>query len=613
MISYDFTSETYKDLLFDRSYSQPAPGWIDGVYYARKPTIHEHDLNKKNIFECRFLEEDSGSLNGDVATIGHFEYYEGTFLRVATLASNYKLTMTLKNPTNKSVQLDIIVNGLAEKRIELASNELKTVISDVYLTQRSLELTFKPVNDTSEFIKVELDKFSLSPLSIEDSNLPKIYIASDSTAQTYNDQQYPQHGWGQCLYYYLFNNRSAVIENDPNSSYSLSHCYIYNDLTIVNKSIGARSSKSFIKEGKLRELVKTLAPKDYLLIQFGDNDATAIRPLRYVNPTDFIKYIDQYVVSALDRKAIPVLITPPPRYNFIDKQHAKISFNDYRQKLIEYAQEKNIAYIDLGKIGSEYLSQIGSAKSRGLFMKLSYGQYPNFPEGLEDATHFRKLGAMKMAAIVAQQLHEIDSQINYYPVPVLETLPKPSHITAQLVNQKNAEHVLLKWDEVAQADGYIISKNLGRNKTSEILVGENYYNDFPQEGQESEINYLIYAYRDNIVSQPAGIKFNHSFKNLVSMENKILGINLYEIDATTVSDKISFSVRFNPNKKVSKYQVVVFEADNGQQLVLDHFSKDQINDLHSYTINKAADWYVYIKGFSDQDELFQSDNIKIIW
>ncbi|MCT6851385.1 MAG: hypothetical protein M3001_12500, partial [Staphylococcus epidermidis] len=359
--------------------------------------------------------------------------------------------------------------------------------------------------------------------------------------------------------------------------------------------------------------VKTLAPKDYLLIQFGDNDATAIRPLRYVNPTDFIKYIDQYVVSALDRKAIPVLITPPPRYNFIDKQHAKISFNDYRQKLIEYAQEKNIAYIDLGKIGSEYLSQIGSAKSRGLFMKLSYGQYPNFPEGLEDATHFRKLGAMKMAAIVAQQLHEIDSQINYYPVPVLETLPKPSHITAQLVNQKNAEHVLLKWDAVAQADGYIISKNLGRNNTSEILVGENYYNDFPQEGQESEINYLIYAYRDNIVSQPAGIKFNHSFKNLVSMENKILGINLYEIDATTVSDKISFSVRFNPNKKVSKYQVVVFEADNGQQLVLDHFSKDQINDLHSYTINKAADWYVYIKGFSDQDELFQSDNIKIIW
>ena len=72
MISYDFTSETYKDLLFDRSYSQPAPGWIDGVYYARKPVIHAHDLNKKNIFECRFLEEDSGSLNGDVSTIGHF-------------------------------------------------------------------------------------------------------------------------------------------------------------------------------------------------------------------------------------------------------------------------------------------------------------------------------------------------------------------------------------------------------------------------------------------------------------------------------------------------------------------------------------------------------------
>ncbi|MBA1394928.1 rhamnogalacturonan acetylesterase, partial [Lactobacillus sp. XV13L] len=136
--------------------------------------------------------------------------------------------------------------------------------------------------------------------------------------------------------------------------------------------------------------------------------------MRYVDPNDFIQYINQYVISALDRKAIPIVISPPPRYHFIEKNRANISFNDYRKKLLEYAKDHDIACIDLGKLGSEYLTSIGPEKSRGIFMKLSYGQYHNFPEGLEDATHFRKLGAMKMADIIAQKLHEIDSKIPYY-------------------------------------------------------------------------------------------------------------------------------------------------------------------------------------------------------
>ncbi|MGI3198033.1 hypothetical protein ACRJ4W_03910 [Streptomyces sp. GLT-R25] len=55
-----------------------------------------------------------------------------------------------------------------------------------------------------------------------------VYIASDSTAQTYNSRYYPQAGWGQKLSSFLSSN-----------------------ITVANHAIGGRSSRSFIEQGRL--------------------------------------------------------------------------------------------------------------------------------------------------------------------------------------------------------------------------------------------------------------------------------------------------------------------------------------------------------------------------
>lgn len=88
-----------------------------------------------------------------------------------------------------------------------------------------------------------------------------VYIASDSTAQTYSSGYHPQAGWGQKL-----------------SSYFTSR------ITVANRAIGGRSSRSFIEQGRLAAIQAVIRPGDYLFVQFGHNDATVGNAERYTPP-----------------------------------------------------------------------------------------------------------------------------------------------------------------------------------------------------------------------------------------------------------------------------------------------------------------------------------------
>ena len=75
----------------------------------------------------------------------------------------------------------------------------------------------------------------------EKAEKPTIYIAGDSTAQTYNYQKaYPQTGWGQA-----FAN------------------YFTDDVIIENRSMAGRSSKSYNNDGRLDKILTEMHPGDY--------------------------------------------------------------------------------------------------------------------------------------------------------------------------------------------------------------------------------------------------------------------------------------------------------------------------------------------------------------
>ena len=95
----------------------------------------------------------------------------------------------------------------------------------------------------------------------------RIFIASDSTAQDYKPDKYPQSGWGTML-----------------------RCAVGPDVTIENRAIGGRSTNSFIREGRLDKIAAELRKGDTLLIQFGHNDASIDKPERYTT-------IEQYIAN----------------------------------------------------------------------------------------------------------------------------------------------------------------------------------------------------------------------------------------------------------------------------------------------------------------------------
>ncbi|MCH7231794.1 RICIN domain-containing protein [Glycomyces sp. L485] len=220
------------------------------------------------------------------------------------------------------------------------------------------------------------------PIPVETgTGTPTIYIASDSTAQTYNSSWYPQMGWGQKVGDYF----------DANTS-------------IANHAIGGRSSRSFIEEGRLDAILDVIQPDDYLYVQFGHNDANWNSEDRFTSPEDYKMYLrDHYMAGAEALGAIPVLITPVSRLSYNeDTGEFNVSFGDYVNKVYELVDETGVAMIDLSARSRDYLNEIGPVAAEDVFMHLEPGEYENFPDGANDSTHFQEFGADQMGRIVSE-------------------------------------------------------------------------------------------------------------------------------------------------------------------------------------------------------------------
>jgi lysophospholipase L1-like esterase len=83
------------------------------------------------------------------------------------------------------------------------------------------------------------------------SNLPTLYVVGDSTA---NNNANGAQGWG-----------------DPFISY-----FDGNKINVLNRARGGRSSRTFITEGLWDKVLTQMKKGDFVLIQFGHNDAGAI-------------------------------------------------------------------------------------------------------------------------------------------------------------------------------------------------------------------------------------------------------------------------------------------------------------------------------------------------
>ena len=205
-----------------------------------------------------------------------------------------------------------------------------------------------------------------------------VYVAGDSTVQTYANSSIHQAGWGQFF-----------------------DSYFVTQVTVDNRAIGGRTSRRFIEEGRLTTILSAARAGDYLFVQFGTNDSNQTatyddgEPYYLAPATDFKTWMQMYIDGAKGRGVTPVLVTPPPRNSCrSDGVSFNYSFTSYANAMKELGQTNSVAVVDLGARAVTYLNGKADCDwaSANFFLVRA--------DGTVDGTHFQETGANILAGLV---------------------------------------------------------------------------------------------------------------------------------------------------------------------------------------------------------------------
>jgi lysophospholipase L1-like esterase len=237
-------------------------------------------------------------------------------------------------------------------------------------------------------MKTEYFKFILLILFIVGCKAQiAIYTIGDSTmANKPNPDKNPERGWAQML-----------------------PVYFTNDVTIINKAVNGRSTRSFIDENRWDTVCNLLKKGDYVFIQFGHNDQKDQDPKRYTNPhTAFRNNLIRFVNDTRKKGAIPILFTSIVRRKFNDKGVLIDTHGDYPLETRLVAQELNVPLVDLQYLTELMEEKYGEECSQQLHLHYKPGEIEYYPDGKDDDTHLSIKGATEVAELAVGQLQKIN-------------------------------------------------------------------------------------------------------------------------------------------------------------------------------------------------------------
>jgi lysophospholipase L1-like esterase len=207
---------------------------------------------------------------------------------------------------------------------------------------------------------------------------PIIWICGDSTATN-------NAGWGRKL--------QSFLDSDK--------------VQVRNKSVGGRSSKSFIEEKSSWPSFKDDIQKgDVLIIQFGHNDNKPHSPERYTIPeTTYKEYLTVFIDHAREVGAIPLLASSIVRKRWNKDGTMNPTHGNYPKAMKELAEDKNVAFVDMTRLTKEHFEKIGESATSKLY---------------RDGSHLKANGAevvtdLLIKSIVQQNIMPICSWVKDSP------------------------------------------------------------------------------------------------------------------------------------------------------------------------------------------------------
>jgi lysophospholipase L1-like esterase len=178
--------------------------------------------------------------------------------------------------------------------------------------------------------------------------------------------------------------------------------------------MNGRSTKTFISEGRWQKILDNLKKGDYVFVQFGHNDSSKEKGERYTPPEDYRKNLVKFIEEVQAKEANIVLLTPVMRRRFDKEGKFYDTHGEYPGIVRAVAAEYKVPLVDMLQRGEKLLVSLGAEDSKKLFLILQKGESPNYPNGLDDNTHFSPLGAEEMAKLVVEGIREIKIGLKKY-------------------------------------------------------------------------------------------------------------------------------------------------------------------------------------------------------
>jgi lysophospholipase L1-like esterase len=184
------------------------------------------------------------------------------------------------------------------------------------------------------------------------TNAVTVYLLGDSTVTDQPNE--PWNSWGQMLTRFF----------QPG-------------IAVANHAESGESLKNSLRSNRVKKVLSTIKPGDYLFVQYGHNDmkdkATNALATYRTN-------LKQLVADTRAKGATPVLVTSMERKAGVDKD----TLADYPRTVRELAREEGVPLIDL------------HAMSRTLYRALG----TNLDAAFQDGTHHNAYGSYELARCV---------------------------------------------------------------------------------------------------------------------------------------------------------------------------------------------------------------------
>jgi len=359
---------------------------------------------------------DFGSVSNVKITSNSFSTEKPTYFSIALPEGNYSIEVTMgsnekaSNVTIKAESRRLMLNQFFVKKggqiTKTFNVNIRTPLIDatskISLKDRDLGVFNWDEKLTLEFLgEVNIQSIKITPVT----TIPVIYLAGDSTV-TDQDVE-PWASWGQ------------FITN-----------YFDDKVVVANYAVSGSALSSFKASNRLKKINSLLKPGDYLFIEFAHNDEKLKGPENTAWES-YSKYLAEYVETARNKGAIPVLVTPTQRRAFNPDGTLKPTHGDFPDAMRAVAKKMNVPLIDVTQMTTVLYEKWGDEMSRKAFVQYPANTFPGQEKALEDNTHFNSFGANEIALCVIKGIRELELPLKKYitkETPAYEPT-KPNYIS----------------------------------------------------------------------------------------------------------------------------------------------------------------------------------------